>query len=259
MNLSDNAIYLFLFAHPDDDTFIAGTMRTLVRRGAEVHAAWLTSGDFLGQSERREKELWDAVEVLGLREDQVHLLRMPDLRLVSRLDEAVKSVCDLVSKLKPDKIFADAFEGGHPDHDAVNFLAYEACVRTGINAELFEFPLYNGTGPFLHWRWRINRFPSGGPTVLHTPLSEDSIACKHQMMKIYARSQWMFMIPARMVSSHKRLSEEGEPYRPYPRDRNYTVRPHPGRLNYERWFNRFMKLTWKDFQQAVEDVVAKRA
>ncbi len=258
MNLDPGLIYLFLFAHPDDDTFIAGTMRTLIGRGAEVHAAWLTSGDFLGQGERRERELFEAAKMLGLVPERIHLLRLPDLGLVSRLSDATRLVSDLYGSLKPDRVFADAFEGGHPDHDAVNFLAYEARLRSGVRAELFEFPLYNGTGPFLHWRWRINRFPPGEPAVLHTRLNEDAIACKHGMMRIYARSQWMFMIPARLASSRHRLSTEGEPYRPCPPDRDHSAPPHPGQLNYERWFNRFMKITRQDFREAVVDATGKR-
>lgn len=258
MSLDDNVTYLFLFAHPDDDTFIAGTMKTLIAGRAKVHAAWLTSGDFLGQAERRERELAEAAAVLGLLPERIHLLRLPDLGLVSRLSDAAEIVSDLFDRVKPDGVFADAFEGGHPDHDAVNFLAYEARVRTGLNARLFEFPLYNGTGPFLHWRWRINRFPQDGPAVLHTRLDEDAIACKYKMMKIYARSQWMFMIPARLASSGRRLSQEGEPCRPCPPDRDHTAPPHAGRLNYERWFNRFMKITFRNYRAAVLDAISKR-
>jgi LmbE family N-acetylglucosaminyl deacetylase len=258
MNLDTSLTYLFLFAHPDDDAFIAGTMRTLIVTGAKVHAAWLTSGDFLGQGERRERELVKATKVMGLAPERIHLLRSPDLGLVSHLNDAARLVADLYGRLEPDRVFANAYEGGHPDHDSVNFIAYEARVRSSVRAELFEFPLYNGTGPFLHWRWRINRFAPGGPPVLHTILNEEAITCKHKVMKIYASSQWMFMIPARLASSRHRLLTEGEPYRPCPPDRDHTAPPHPGQLNYERWFNRFMKISREDFRKAVAETTGKR-
>lgn len=250
--------YLFLFAHPDDDAFIAGTLTTLIDRGAEVHAAWLTSGDFLGQGDRRERELAEAAKVMGLVPERIHRIRLPDLGLVSRLSEAARIVSDLYRRLEPDKVFANAYEGGHPDHDSVNFAAYEARVLSGVNAELFEFPLYNGTGPFVHWRWKINKFAPGGPPVLHSLLTGEAITRKHMVMRIYASSQWMFMIPARLASSRHRLLTEGEPYRPCPLDRDHTAPPHPGQLNYERWFNRFMKISRKDFRDAVVDAMAKR-
>ncbi len=170
MNLDAHKRYLFLFAHPDDDTFIAGTMKCLIQARAEVHGVWLTSGDYFGKGELREKELANATALLGLPGAQVHLFRFPDLGLIRMLDEAADRVAEVIDKLAPDTIFSTAYEGGHPDHDSANFLAYEGCFRAGRDAELFEFPLYNATGKASRWWWRINGFPPGGPEVLCTIL-----------------------------------------------------------------------------------------
>ena len=243
--------YLFLFAHPDDDALICGTMKMLLDRGAEVHAAWLTSGDFFGQGDKRESELDRATSHLGLAQSRVHLLRFPDLGLVPELERAAEAVTDLMDRVRPQVVLANAFEGGHPDHDSVNFLAYEARARKNIDSELLEFPVYNGTGPVRHWRWRINRFPPGGPEVLYTPLDESAVECKYKIMKAYS-SQWMYMVPARLASPRSRLLRQGEPYRRCPDDRDHTARPHPGTLNYERWFNYFIKISFEDFKEAVK-------
>jgi hypothetical protein len=64
-------------------------------------------------------------------------------------------------------------------------------------------------------------------------------------------SQWMYMIPARLACSRSRLSEVGEPYRPFDRKRDHAVQPHEGRLGYEKWFNAFMKTSFTDFKNAV--------
>lgn len=257
MTRDKNKTYLFLFAHPDDDAFICGTMKMLLDRGANVHAAWLTSGDFFGQGKRRESELAVATSCLGMEASRVHLLRVPDLKVVPEMERAADLVTDLMDLVRPDVIFVDAYEGGHPDHDSANFLAYEARYRTGIAADLLEFPLYNGSGPAHHWWWRINRFPPGGPEVLHSPLDEPAIACKYRIMKEYS-SQWMYMIPARIASPRSRLLHEGEPYRKCPDDRDHTLRPHPGTINYERWFNFFMKISFEDFRDAVLRARSKR-
>ncbi|MEW6139635.1 MAG: PIG-L deacetylase family protein [Thermodesulfobacteriota bacterium] len=248
--LDESRTYLFLFAHPDDDAFICGTMKMLLDRGASVHAAWLTSGDFFGQGTRREAELAKVASHLKLDSSRIHLLRFPDLGLVSTLEQAAGATTNLVSSVRPDTIFVNAFEGGHPDHDSVNFLAYEARSRTRMSADLFEFPLYNGTGPVHHWRWRINGFPPDAPDVLYNALDEMAIDCKYRIMRVYS-SQWMYMIPARLASSRRRLRQRGEPYRRCPDDRDHTTRPYPGTLNYERWFNFFMKITFDDFKEAV--------
>ncbi len=250
MNLSPHARYLFLFAHPDDEVLISGTMKLLVEAGAEVYAAWTTSGDKFVKREIRESELQQSMDILGLDESRIHLLRYSDLGMVAMLEEAAESATSLLSDIKPDIIFANAYEGGHPDHDAVNFLAYESSARLGVTPDLFEFPLYNGTGTFFRWKWRINHFPPGGPAVLHNPLSDDAIRCKYEMMKAYS-TQKLYMVPARLACPRARLEREGEPYRPCPMDRDHTAPPHPGRLNYERWFNSFMKISFSDFGAAV--------
>ena len=242
--------YLFAFAHPDDDVGIAGTMRLLLRRVADIHCVWATSGDFFGQGEIRESETYKSMEILGVPESNVHLLRFPDLSLVSRLNEAADAMTELLKSVRPDVIFADAYEGGHPDHDSVNFMVLEGSVRAGLTLDFFEFPLYNGSGSLLELGWKLNSFPAGGPDVLHNVLDEDAIETKYRMMRTHS-SQWMYMVPARLACSRLRLSGVGEPYRQFSGSRDHSVPPHEGRLGYERWFNAFMRTGFQDFRDAV--------
>jgi len=251
MSLVSHAKYLFLFAHPDDDVFIAGAMKLLLDSGAYVEAAWLTSGGMMGGANRREKELHQAMEVMELPSSHIHLFRFPDLGLIEHLDPAADKVAELLGVLKPDIVVSTGYEGGHPDHDAVSFLAGEALFRSKLQAKRFEYPLYNGTGPIHHWWWRVNGFPPGDTPALHTPMTEESIRCKHRLMRIYS-SQWMFMIPARLASGKPKLFRDGEPYRAVPQDRDYLSPPHVGRLNYERWFNAFMRIRFRHFRDAVD-------
>ncbi len=195
---------MFLAAHPDDEVFIAGTMRTLLRAGVSVHGIWCTSGDYFGQGALREAELHRAAGILGLPESARHLLRIPDLGMVRELDRAADRVAGLFADLRPGSVFCPAFEGGHPDHDCVNFAAVEACRRAGFEPEFFEYPLYNSAGPARYRHWQINRFPVPAGELLHTPLDPDAVDCKYRMMKSYS-SQWMYMVPARLASSRSRL------------------------------------------------------
>jgi len=252
MNLDPHARYLFLFAHFDDDVFVAGTMNILLQQGAELHCAWLTSGDYFGQGNVREKELDRVMSILGLPESHVHRLGFPDLGLVKELGEALEEVTELMTQLRPDTVFATAYEGGHPDHDAVNFLASEGSSRAGILPELYEFPLYNGAGKPYHCHWRINSFATDEPRPCFNRLDDAAIRCKHRIIRTYS-SQWMYMVPARLSATRRRLSRIGEPYRPCPRDRDYTTPPHKGTINYERWFNSFMNIKFRDFSHAVTE------
>jgi len=250
LTFSDREKYLCLFAHPDDDVFIAGTMKLLLDQGADLHAAWLTSGDYFGLGSRRDRELTRAMAILGLDESRVHRLGFPDLGLLARLDEAAEKVAEMMDQVQPSVVVADAFEGGHPDHDCVNFLAFEGSFRAGIKAQIIEFPLYNGAGHWYYGRWKINSFPHGGPPVLYNRLTDAAVTCKHRMIRAYS-SQWMFMFPARLASSRSRLTNLGEPYRICPADRDHTVPPHVGRVSYERPVNSFMKIKFTQFTTEV--------
>lgn len=251
MNPNQKDKFVFVFAHPDDDVFIAGLMKRLISSGIETYGIWLTSGGYLGGQERRENELMRALTVLGLPLERRALLRFPDLGLINSMDQAANRLSAILTDYKPQNVFVTAFEGGHPDHDAANFIAYEARFRSGLSCRLFEFPLYNGSGSFLTWRWRINAFPPTHSETLFQPLSPAEIDCKHKMMNIYS-SQWMFMIPARLAQSRTRLSTKGEPYRRCADNRDHCIPPHQGKLNYERWFNSFMKIDFRNFQESVK-------
>jgi LmbE family N-acetylglucosaminyl deacetylase len=252
MMLDKNAKYLFMFAHPDDEVLITGAMKQLLDHGAEVEAAWVTCGDYFGNIKTRLAEHAKVTAILGLKENSIYLLRLPDLGLVRMLNEAADKVAGLLKSVNPDVIFCNAYEGGHPDHDSVNFLAYEASYRAGLKPKLYEFPLYNATGSLFYCRWRVNAFPDDEIPVLHNPLSQSEIKCKLRTIRSYV-SQWMYMIPARLVVSRSRLASVGEPYRVCPPDRDHTKRPHEGMLSYERLVNSFMKIKFADFRRAVED------
>ncbi|MGA8833143.1 MAG: PIG-L deacetylase family protein [Desulfomonilaceae bacterium] len=243
--------FLFVFAHPDDDVFISGLMRRLISLGIETLGAWLTSGGYLGGQERRENELREAMSVLGLPADHCKMLIFPDLGLIDSMETASSRLAEILMDYQPQNIFVTAFEGGHPDHDAANFIVYEARFRSQLDCQLFEFPLYNGSGPFWTWRWRINAFPPGGPPTVFQPLTSQEVDCKRKMMKIYS-SQWMYMVPAQMARSRDVLMNQGEPYRLCPENRDHTLAPHTGKLNYERWFNFFMKIRFRDFTEGVK-------
>ncbi|MFC1833326.1 PIG-L deacetylase family protein [Thermodesulfobacteriota bacterium] len=250
MQAREGARYLFLFAHPDDDAFIVGSMRMLLDQGVDVYGVWATSGGLLGGSKTRESELAAAMTVLGLDESRRFLLRMPDLGLIANLAEAADAVTKVVEEVRPTTVVATAFEGGHPDHDCVNFLAYEGCSRVGITPEMMEFPLYNGSGRVIHWRWKVNSFPDGKRVANNTPLTDSALDCKYRILRTYS-TQWLYMFPLRLASPRSKMKSSGEPCRRSPGDRDHTMPPHPGKLNYERWFNSFMKISFKDYADAV--------
>lgn len=236
---------LVLVAHTDDETLIGGTLFLLRQRGVEIHLAYATDTAAYGGLEVRQAEAQAAADLLGLAEGQMTFMDLPTLDLVARLPEGVAAVGELLERVRPDVVLTVAFEGGHVDHDALNFCAWEALRRADWPARLYEFPLYNGSRPFFQWWPVVNRFPD-----LQRPhyvrLTEEAAAFKFQLVRLYV-SQWMVLTPIFLYASERRMLRLGEPFREVPRDRDHTVQPHPGCVQTDRWFNRFMKYRFREF------------
>lgn len=173
------------------------------------------------------------MSLLGLPSERRSLLRFPNRGLLPRLSEAVPVVAELMERVKAREVFVVAYEGGHIDHDALNFIVAEADKRSGRGRELYEFPLYNRTGAWWALRWRINAFPPGGPPGMTSAVTPELARLKHAMMRAYV-SQRGDMTPFRLCLSERRLLRRGEPYRMFSAQRDYEAPPHPGVLNYER-------------------------
>lgn len=125
--------FLFIFAHPDDETFVCGgTIAKLAKAGNSIALITATRGEEgeLGEPIQcskeelgivREKELRNAASVLGI--SSLHVLDYTDatLSLVPQ-SELEESIFRLVSKERPDIVITFDKNGGsnHPDHIAIS-------------------------------------------------------------------------------------------------------------------------------------------
>lgn len=231
--------HLFIFAHPDDDVLIAGTMYELVREGHEVQATWVTDTDTMGGTAARQDEARAVARLLGLH--AAHFLNLPSCKLHFQMDAAQAAIAEHVAAVAPEVITCVAYEGGHVDHDLVSLLVSRAAGA----ASLREYPLYSACRLAL----RVNRFAPGGPAHHLRQISWRGVARKLQCMWIY-RSQWPFMVPAAVLTL---LRRRVEPWREVPSDRDYGVPPHPGLLNVDRWLNRWMGLPSAAFRELARE------
>lgn len=130
---------LFIFAHPDDETFASGgTIAKLVREGHIVNVITATTGqagqtgeygkitpDQLGKI--REKEQAEAAKILGISETLY--LGLMDGDLINHpVDELVKMLIPLIEKENPDVVITFEKNGGsnHPDHKQMSLAATAA-------------------------------------------------------------------------------------------------------------------------------------
>ncbi len=247
---------LLYCAHPDDEVFLCAKMKEIMEMGNELHVAWLTSGDLFGQGELREKELTLAADMLGIGPHNRHLFRLPDMGLVRHLRQATDFVTTLIHQVGPTHVFVPAYEGGHPDHDALNFVGYTVWQQIDRSFCLLEFPLYNGTGPFFFLWLRVNSFPHGKEKVEKHVLDDEEIALKTRLIDIYS-SQPRSMLPVKLTHWWRRLMRSSvEQYALVPEDRDYQLRPHSGPLFYERCFNKHLNMTFEEFRETVANFKA---
>lgn len=148
---------LFVFAHPDDESFSSGgTIAKLAKQGHTVKLITATKGE-AGQTgglcrqeelgRVREKELRNAAKVLGI--SQIFFLGLLDGTLsnvpVSHLADKVLAI---LKKEKPDTVLTFDKHGGsnHPDHKAMSVAGTQA-FNTYIKSAKKPVRLYHTAVP----------------------------------------------------------------------------------------------------------------
>jgi LmbE family N-acetylglucosaminyl deacetylase len=138
---------LTLWAHPDDETYLAGgLMAEASRQGARVVCATATAGELgtddpaVWPPERlgpvRRLEAAAAMAVLGVGEHRV--LGLPDGGLASQGRRGQAAVDRLLDEIDPDTVVTFGPDGStfHPDHIAVHRWAVDAWERSGRSFRL---------------------------------------------------------------------------------------------------------------------------
>jgi len=228
---------LFLLAHHDDEVFCAGHLRRALTGGGGVRLLWATAGG-LAPARRRLAEGARVLDVLGLPTTAAVDLRLPDQHAVEHVEAIAGEVGRLLDDGRRDTddrdggavVYVPAYEGGHPDHDAVNLAAALAiAARPGLQA--VEFPLYR-RGPFGLTVQQPS--PAAGTSrerCVAVPLSDEDLALRRALARANASQLAPSLLPLLALA---RWAGRGraEPARPLPAH-DYARPPHPGRLLYE--------------------------
>jgi LmbE family N-acetylglucosaminyl deacetylase len=174
-----------LMAHPDDETIGLGSQLPMLTQTLIVH---VTDGaprdlkdarahgfsDAAAYSAARRRELRAAMSLVWLDEECLLSLDFADQEASRHLAPLARAIAALFAEHSPDVVFTHAYEGGHPDHDAVAFAARTALQLAGGAATplLVEMPYYHGEGG----EQVLQRFaPSDSPaiTVALPPAAQD--------------------------------------------------------------------------------------
>jgi LmbE family N-acetylglucosaminyl deacetylase len=235
-----------LLAHHDDEVFCAGRLRRALAAGADIRLLWVTAGG-LAPARLRIAEGARALRALGLPAGAGRDLTLPDQRAVEHIAEVATELVRLVDAAtvpagdgrraeppgehrEPATVYVAAYEGGHPDHDAVNAAAALAAgQRPGLR--VVEYPLYR-RGPF----GLSVQAPT--PAAGTAPVGYDVLrltAADLALRRGLARANSSQLAPSLLpLLALARLAGRGraEPARPLPAH-DYTRPPHGGRLLYE--------------------------
>jgi LmbE family N-acetylglucosaminyl deacetylase len=218
---------LVLAPHPDDEVVGAAVAaRRAITGGAQVFALYLTTGvpaaaalwpwqrsGHGARVRRRREEALAAAGLIGLK--PAGFLDWPSRCLKSHLAEAEAAIAGAIAKHGIAALWTPAWEGGHQDHDATNFLA----ARFAGGLPVLEFAEYNYAGG----RVRSGEFPPDGEPAGILALTSEEVSWKRRLLACYASERGNL--------AHIRVAKEA--FRPLPA-RDYAQSPHSGRLFWER-------------------------
>lgn len=225
---------LLLVPHPDDEIVAcAATIGRAQREGAKIYPLYLTHGCIARELRwpwdrrhhdrhiaRRRNEARDAARLL-------HLIPSnwpdrPARGLWGELASVNDDISRAVSDYHIDQIWTPAYEGGNPDHDALNALV----SRWAPQLSVLEFAEYN----FAGGRSRSQEFPVANGSEQVITLTEEERAFKKRALKIYQSERGNLFY----------VKTERECFRPLAQY-DYSRPPHDGTL----WYARFQ---WVPFR-----------
>lgn len=143
--------------HPDDESLGCGGAIALLRKyDVPVRVIAMSDGTLSHPNsvrfpaeklrELREKEMKNALEILGVTEDKIRFLRYRDRCVPGENDvnffDAVETVKNILSAEKPQTIFAPWRLDPHPDHRATWQLVRRAIDSLNFPVRLIEYPIW---------------------------------------------------------------------------------------------------------------------
>jgi LmbE family N-acetylglucosaminyl deacetylase len=222
---------LVLVAHPDDELIACGALMQKMKKAVVIFATdgapydegfWKQYGSRQAYAGVRRKEAELALS--SIRATALFLGDhvaggIADQQLFRNLRPAIAALERIITQVKPECILTLAYEGGHPDHDAVCFISSVVGRRTGI--PVWEAPLYhrNGAGATV-----TQAFPQTTGTESEARIEGVALEKKVQMFGHYRSQGPLF----------DSFGPERETFRPLA-DYDFTQPPLPGKLNYEAW------------------------
>lgn len=222
---------LVAVAHADDETL--GCFSVLNDHPAEVHILHATDSaprdpkyalrsgfaTRANYQEARRAELLAVLAKAGIPEDRYHCLGLADQEAPIHW----RQIRSHVEAFNADRVYTHAYEGGHPDHDAV------ALALAGL-PNVWEFPLYHAHGG----EFVPHSFLDGAAERV-VEFDGDQQRAKRSWLDCYTSQQ-------RVIDLFPVVREMFRPMHAY----DFLQPPHPGELYYEKRKLGWTWLEWRD-------------
>ena len=239
---------LVIAAHPDDETIGAGILMSQTPGVQIVHVTEgsppnLSDARASGFSTRqayakaRRTEAVKALAKAGIREDAITNLCFVDQQVSFHMEDLAFRIVELIEETKPKILLTHAYEGGHPDHDAVAFachLAYQLQYKQRGKCvfDLLEFTGYHAE----NGRMKICEFlPYRGQEQYRFCLTPEERQLKIDMLTAFE---------SQSKTLQHFLSPQSETFRRAP-IYDFSRAPHDGKLFYEHFDWGINGQTWR--------------
>jgi len=132
--------WLVFSPHPDDETFgMGGVLRLGVIKGVAIRVIFVTSGDKGGDPLLREREAFEAMDILGVSRDSLLFWRFPDRELCRYTKAISRLIYRFLAGYTPRTVFVPSPMEIHPDHRVVSKTVYTTLKRMGFKGDLWFY------------------------------------------------------------------------------------------------------------------------
>ncbi|HEX7842980.1 MAG TPA: PIG-L family deacetylase [Kofleriaceae bacterium] len=247
---------LIVAAHPDDETIGASALLGPPHEVVVLHATDGASRDprwwpaeFPDRGAYARVRALEAERALAIGGAERVALAIADQEAVHAVPQIARAVAGEIARRAPDVIVTHAYEGGHPDHDAVAVAVAIACRRARRAPRVHEMALYHGapghvaSGHVAPGAFVAGEFIADRTSICHV-LDPEQQRRRRAMLDCFA-SQRTTLAPF-LALGHER-------FRPAPRY-DFSRPPHDGLLLYERMGFAMTGMEWRALASAHGEV-----